>query len=354
MEGIKKFRTYTEKAPLGIFICDETGHYIDVNTMACKLSGYTKEELLELSIQDFLAPEYLDEGLKTFNYLKTSGYSQSEMMVKKKNGDKFWANLVSAMIDEKNFIGFCEDISSRKEAERHIEDLNEIRNKFITIISHQLRTPLTIVNWNLESVLDGDYGKLEDITHKFLQATHKSSIEITNRINDLLTAIDIEEGRVIFKKDDVSLDSITAAIMNEAMRRCKLKGISCEYIAPDKDLPSVECDGEKMRTVISKLVDNAIIYTKENGKIVAKLENIGNVIRFEIKDNGVGIPTPEQHLLFSRFFRASNASVMQPDSFGLGLFLARSFIEQHGGKIGFTSEEDKGSTFWFEIPIINR
>ena len=344
------------------------GEITSWNGGAKRMFGYTPEEMVGKPMTKLFPPELKDELPRLLEKVKRGEIIPDyDSIWLRKNATRadveFSISPVHADVEfslspvhgeEGEIVGASlvgRDITERKKSERHIKELNEVRNKFITIISHQLRTPLTAVNWNLETLLNGDFGRLEETQRKFLQVTHHASIEITRRIHNLLTAMDVEEGRVRYEPGEVALSGLCAGVVNEWQARSLTRGLTCAFTAPENELPVINGDGDKIRKVIDVLVENAVGYTKEGGTILVTIRQVENAARVEVKDTGVGIPEAEQHSIFTRFFRASNASVMQPDAFGLGLFIAKSFIDQHAGKIGFESKEGKGSTFWFELPI---
>lgn len=356
-ESMRQIQLIVEDSYDAIFGVSLDGVIESWNGGASAMLGYSAQEVIGRSVLFLLPPEMKDEMPALLDKIRTGGVVADYDSVRlRKDGTRIDVALsISPVKDENGKVNGASvverDITLRKKSERHIRELNEVRNKFIAIISHQLRTPLTSVNWNLEMLMNGDFGRMEPTQHKFLEVTHAASVVITSRIHDLLTAMDIEEGRVRYETEELALGSLCAGVVTAAKVKCDLRGLTCAYSPPSEDLPALEADGQKLRMTISAMLDNAIAYTKEGGKVSVSLRRKGDLVRLEISDTGIGIPLAEQHLIFTRFFRASNASVMQADAFGLGLFIAKHFIGQHHGKIGFESKEGVGSTFWFEIPL---
>lgn len=355
-ESLRQTRLIVEHSHDAIVGCTIDGIITSWNRGAEKMFGYSANEVVQSSGLLLYRPEQR-EAIRALLSRVAHGEEVLDYEAERlrKDGSTIpVAVTLSPVLNEAGVIfgvSIVErDMTERNRTQKRIKDLSDVRSKFISILAHQLRTPLTSVNWNLEMMLNGNFGKLDEAQEKFLRATHQASIEITHRIHNLLTAIDIEEHRAVFQKEDMSLQSICAEVVNGLKKKSELKNISLIYTPPTTDLSVLCGDDQKMRMVVSVFIENAIQYTENGGQISVTLKETDNHIRFEVQDTGVGIPTSEQHHIFTRFFRASNASVMEQDGFGLDLYIAQSIIEQHNGTIGFESVEGKGSMFWFEVP----
>lgn len=199
-------------------------------------------------------------------------------------------------------------------------------------------------------VLDGDVGELTDDQKRFLFKGYQSNERIIQLVNDMLNVSRIEEGRFgySFIKDDIG--EALGIVLDNLESRLKDKDIKLIVNKPKK-IPKVYMDKQKMNLVLQNLLENAVKYTPEHGKIEVSLEVGKEFMKVKVKDNGVGIPEKDQVKLFSKFFRAENVMRMQTEGSGLGLFIVKNIIKKHGGEITFDSEEGIGTEFVFTIPL---
>jgi len=227
---------------------------------------------------------------------------------------------------------------------------NRLKSEFISIVSHQLRSPLSNMRWALEILMSGKMGKIEEKQLEYFSILKENSDRMRELVKDLLTVSRIETARLSFKKEMFSLERLIKELISSFEPFSKASNTEISFQA-EKDLPMILSDREKIKLVIENLIDNAIRYTKGKGKIEIKLKKKDGNLYFEIKDNGVGIPKGDQKYVFQKFFRSKNASRYQTEGSGLGLYIVKSILEKAKGKIGFRSQEGKGSTFWFILPI---
>lgn len=233
---------------------------------------------------------------------------------------------------------------------------SRIKSEFINILSHQIRAPLTNLDFALAFILSEKTPAIQKRDYFFLLKENVSRMK--NLVNNLLLVSRIEAKSLPLREKKVPLSEIIQKIQKEFKAQLDATNVKLEIKIEPVNL-SLVTDSFLLQEILRNLLDNAIRYSqptdslrpkeKEN-KISLKVEERANCIYFEIKDTGVGIPKEEQKYIFNKFFRAKNVLKYQTEGTGLGLFITKNLVKALKGKIGFSSKENKGSTFWFKIP----
>jgi len=235
-------------------------------------------------------------------------------------------------------------------ANRHLKELDHAKDEFISMASHQLRTPLTTIKGYLSMMLEGDAGKLNKAQTEFVDYAFGSSERMVNLISDLLNVSRLSAGRFLIQTKPTDMVQMISEEVHQLQTHASAKHIKLIFEPPPEPLPPAEIDDNKTRQVVMNFIDNAIYYTQV-GEVRVVLEQHADKVRLEVRDTGIGVPENARKKLFSKFYRADNAQTIRPDGTGLGLYLAKRVVEDQGGTIIFSSVEGKGSTFGFELPL---
>lgn len=232
-----------------------------------------------------------------------------------------------------------------------LKHLDEVKDEFMSMASHQLRTPLTSVKGYLSMVLDGDVGEVTPQQRKLLGEAFNSSERMVRLIADFLNVSRLQTGRFTIEKQPADLQKLVHQEVDNLKLIAKSHSITLKSDILHGPL-MVRIDEAKVQQVIMNLVDNAIYYSPAHSTVTISLQKTAdNSLEFRVIDQGIGVAAPEQAKLFTRFFRAKNARKQRPDGTGVGLYLAKKVVAAHGGTMIFHSEEGKGSTFGFRLPL---
>jgi signal transduction histidine kinase len=243
-----------------------------------------------------------------------------------------------------------EATSQLRDSNRKLKKLDEAKDEFISMASHQLRTPLTSVKGYISMVIDGDAGKLTVPQQKLLGEAFTAAQRMVYLIGDFLNVSRLQTGRFVLEAKPADLAQVVSDEVSQLGSTAARRDIIVHYHHPAQ-FPILTIDENKMRQVIMNFIDNAIFYSRPSSSVDVTLVNTGKEIRFEVHDTGIGVPEAERHKLFTKFFRAENARRVRPDGTGIGLFMAKKVVTAHGGSILFDTKEGKGSTFGFVMPI---
>lgn len=231
-----------------------------------------------------------------------------------------------------------------------LQRLDEAKDEFVSMASHQLRTPLTSVKGYISMVLEGDVGKITKMQRQLLDEAFTSSERMVHLINDFLNVSRLQTGKFIIEARPTDLAKIISQEVESLQTTAGAHDLKLRYEGPVSS-PILYIDESKIRQVIMNFIDNAIYYSHEHTTIMIKLALENGEAVLTVVDSGIGVPKAEQSHLFTKFFRATNARRQRPDGTGVGLFLAKKVVDAHGGRIIFESIEGEGSTFGFRLPI---
>ncbi|MBI2623317.1 MAG: PAS domain-containing protein [Candidatus Liptonbacteria bacterium] len=243
-------------------------------------------------------------------------------------------------------LGFAKVIRDRT---REVS-LMKSKSEFVTIASHQLRTPTTGLHWALDS-LHKDSSKFDPATKALIDGAFEGSETLLKIIDDLLGIAKIEEGRFGYAFVNVDLVAFLDKLLGQILPAASHAGVSLYFNKPEKVFPPVIADPQKLAMAVSNLVENAIRYNVKNGTVTVGLAEVTNepFVEVAVKDTGIGIPPEDVKKLFTKFFRADNALKLQTEGSGLGLFIVKNIVQAHGGKIWAESELERGTTFHFTL-----
>lgn len=234
-----------------------------------------------------------------------------------------------------------------------LKELDARKNEFLSMAAHELRAPMTAIKGYLSMVMEGDTGSVSKETFEYIQNAVEGNDRLIRLVNNMLNVARIEENRMVFQSGKVSLCEVVNKVFNEFKTEASSKSLDYVISCAESQVSDVVVDQDRIYEVVANLISNSIKYT-DKGKIEVVLFNPpGNsgIIRLEIRDTGRGISSEEKDKLFQKFGRIES-SAGKTIGTGLGLYISKLLIEKFGGKIGVESEVGKGSTFWFELPLV--
>ncbi|HYC79407.1 MAG TPA: HAMP domain-containing sensor histidine kinase [Candidatus Binatia bacterium] len=232
------------------------------------------------------------------------------------------------------------------------EQLGSIQSDFITLTSHQLRTPLSGMRWLLELLMQPKTGPLNKKQKDYLAKIYSSNERMIALVNDLLEVSRLDQGDTNIYLQPTDIVQIIRGLIKEKESSVKAKHLKIVFTTEHEPFPMVKTDTNRIKQALGNILSNAISYTPDGGSITIDLKILDGHIQGMIKDTGVGIPKDQMKNVFTKFFRAPNVLQFETVGTGLGLYITKEFIERSGGKIWIESEENKGTTIYFKLPRI--
>jgi len=342
----------------GLVVVDKGGKITYINRSFEEMLGWKTTEIIGKSMVQVVPREDLNGTKVLFKERILTQVLSGEKFVAdltnpfyyiRKDKSRFPASsIVAPVILDRKIVGAVEvfrDITKEKE-------IDKAKTEFVSLASHQLRTPLSTVSWYSEMLLAGDAGEVTPDQKKYLEEIYNGNQRMVELVNTLLDVSRIELGTFIVESKPTDIVKLVQSVIDEQKPQIDEKGI--KFLPSfENNTPLMQADPKLLRMVIQNLLANAVKYTPDSGRVGVSLfldKGKGNV-QIKISDTGYGIPKNQQNKIFTKFFRADNVIGKDTEGTGLGLYIAKSIVEQAKGRLWFESEENKGTTFFVTLPL---
>ncbi len=364
IDSEEKFKAITESSQDAIIMMNSRKRISFVNSAACRMFGYTPEEMMGEDLHDLISPEqYIDSFRKGFEVFRTTGTGivvgrTLEIEAKRKNGNVFPVELsVSStkLHDRWHAIGVIRDITERRKAENDIveaseaaENASRTKSEFLANMSHEIRTPLNSIIGTVDLLNESE---LDDEQRKYTELMRSSGKSLLALVNDILDISRIEAGKITLESTPFCLRDTVDRIVDTLVPRAEKKGLKLLSVIDD-DVPAYLIgDPNRFQQIIVNLIGNSIKFTESGSvRIYAKINKISDesiIICFSVVDTGVGIPPAKLESIFNSFTQADPSVTRKFGGSGLGLAISRKLVNLMHGEISVESQPDQGSTFSF-------
>ena len=349
-ESEARLRGLFELSPVGIALNDmETGDFVEINDALLAPSGYTREEFVRLSYWDVTPREYeAMESVQLENLRRDGYYGPYEKEYIRKDGSRYPVLLRGMRISDvkgKAYIwSIIEDITERKRVER-------MKNEFISVVSHELRTPLTAISGSLGLMLGGALGPISDGMASLLKIAQSNSQRLGYLINDLLDMEKLVAGKMQFDMQVQSFRPLLEHAVEANRDYGAAKRVALQLNEPVPEV-LIRVDAMRFQQILSNLLSNAIKFSPDGSMVTITADTSRGFARVTVTDEGPGIPAKFRNRIFQKFSQADSSDSRQKGGTGLGLAITKELVQRMDGKIDFESEEGKGASFWFCLPVM--
>lgn len=242
-------------------------------------------------------------------------------------------------------------IEDLNKANKELKKLDQMKSDFITVVAHQLRTPLTGIKWSLTALINGNVGTVKGEQAEYLKGAIDSNQRMIDTVNQILSMKKIEEGSLEDVRTSVNLANLLHSVLFDVYQQATQKNIKINIKMDRDSLPNLDFTEGDVRIIMQNLLENSLIYSKEKSQVDVSLVKEGDNVVFSVRDYGIGIPEDQKKNLFTKFFRTTNAIKHFANGSGLGLTIVKKTVDRYGGKIWFESQEGKGTTFYVSLPV---